>query len=271
MNAQRKPPLVLFVLIFSAVGHFCAPVRAAPENAVAEPPVAETAAEARLIDGGGADGARYAGLRIRLPGDALTYWRDPGEAGVAPTFDFSASENLASAEPLFPQPERLAEGGAQANGYRGEVVFPLRLRAKAPERPIVLALAVDYAICDRLCLPRHAALRLNLPPGGALSPELAHWLAQVPRPLNAAEAAAFATLSALPDQDGHKRRSLRLAAPARDLLADSPSGFFIETRREGEAFQLVVVDHPAGEDWPSAPLRLTATGDKPVEFSVKLP
>ena len=40
----------------------------------------------------------------------------PGEAGVPPRFDVSASENLAAADLLFPQPQRLDEGGAQAFG-----------------------------------------------------------------------------------------------------------------------------------------------------------
>src|SRR5271157_4601412 len=44
--------------------------------------------ETRLIDGGFIEGARYAGLEIRLAGAAVTYWRNPGDAGAAPQFDF---------------------------------------------------------------------------------------------------------------------------------------------------------------------------------------
>src|SRR5208283_4526345 len=81
----------------------------------------------RLIDGGFIDGVRYAALEIRLDGEAVTYWRNPGDAGAAPEFDFAHSENVATAEALFPAPERIDEDGAQAYGYRHEVVFPIRV------------------------------------------------------------------------------------------------------------------------------------------------
>lgn len=261
MDAQRKPPAILFVLIICAVALF-AP---APQAGALEGP--GSAAEAQLIDGGVIGDARYAGLRIRLRGDALTYWRDPGEAGVAPMFDFAASKNLGEAEALFPQPMRYDEGGAQAFGYKREVIFPLRLSAKDPNKPIALDVALDYSVCDKLCYPLHASLSLKLPPRAEASPEVAAALAQVPRKLEAEEAGAFATLSRTPD---NKRWLLSLAAPARDLLVESPAGFFVESRRDGDNFVLDVTGHPADRTVPRGPLRLTATGDNPVEFSLSL-
>ena len=49
--------------------------------------------KARLI----ADGAGQAGFQIELAPGSITYWRDPGDAGVPPGFDFSRSVNVASA------------------------------------------------------------------------------------------------------------------------------------------------------------------------------
>src|SRR5262245_66306421 len=40
-----------------------------------------------------ADGALRAGVEIRLKAGWHTYWRYPGDAGVPPKFDFSASKN----------------------------------------------------------------------------------------------------------------------------------------------------------------------------------
>ena len=50
--------------------------------------------QARLIAGGG----DLAGFEIALAPGAITYWRDPGDAGLPPTLDFSASDNVASVE-----------------------------------------------------------------------------------------------------------------------------------------------------------------------------
>src|SRR5947208_4298167 len=78
---------------------------------------------ARLI--ADADGAA---LEIALSPGAITYWRDPGEAGVPPTFDFSRSENVAKVEVEFPPPLRIDEpDGSVALGFRDAVTLPLRV------------------------------------------------------------------------------------------------------------------------------------------------
>ena len=77
---------------------------------------------ARLVAAGNAQ----AGVEIELAPGAITYWRDPGEAGVPPAFDFSGSVNLKQAEVEFPAPRRIVESdGSEAFGYDGAVVFPI--------------------------------------------------------------------------------------------------------------------------------------------------
>ena len=118
--------------------------------------------EARLI----ADGSGQAGFQIELSPGSITYWRDPGDAGVPPTFDFSRSTNVASAEVDFPAPGRIAESdGSEAFGYQRGVVFPIRVQAADPSRPVTLALDANYAVCEKICLPARAALELNLSKG----------------------------------------------------------------------------------------------------------
>ena len=62
-------------------------------------------AEARLV--AGAPG--QAAVEVRLAPGAITYWRNPGDSGAPPRFDFGGSLNLARAEPSFPAPKRIAE------------------------------------------------------------------------------------------------------------------------------------------------------------------
>ncbi|MBO0715897.1 MAG: cytochrome C biogenesis protein, partial [Rhizobiales bacterium] len=65
---------------------------------------------ARLIAGATSKnhGATFvrAGIEIRLDPGWHTYWRDPGDSGAPPTFDFSSSENVKSVNVLWPAPER---------------------------------------------------------------------------------------------------------------------------------------------------------------------
>src|SRR5208282_5267135 len=47
-----------------------------------------------------------AGIEIKLDPGWKTYWRDPGDSGAPPTFDFSGSGNVKSAAVLWPAPEK---------------------------------------------------------------------------------------------------------------------------------------------------------------------
>ena len=124
------------------------------------------------------DGVRRAGLEIQLDPGWHTYWRYPGDAGVPPHFDFSASDNVKDVQVLWPAPRRLLAGGSTSIGYENELVLPLRVTPRDPAKPAVLRLKLDYAICEKLCVPAAGKAELALP--GAPSPHDAR--------LNAAEA-----------------------------------------------------------------------------------
>ena len=100
---------------------------------------------ARLIAGNG-----LAGVEVQMPEGWKTYWRTPGDAGgVPPSFDWSQSENLAEATVLYPAPKRFSDKAGDTVGYKGTVVFPVRLAAKDPAKPIDLHLLLEYGVCRR--------------------------------------------------------------------------------------------------------------------------
>src|SRR5579872_5164901 len=65
---------------------------------------------ARLVAGDASGGRLHAGVEIKLAPGAITYWRNPGDAGLPPVFNFDGSDNLKQAQPQFPAPQRLNEG-----------------------------------------------------------------------------------------------------------------------------------------------------------------
>jgi DsbC/DsbD-like thiol-disulfide interchange protein len=214
---------------------------------------------ARLIAGGGG----LAGLEIALAPGAITYWRDPGDAGLPPTLDFSLSDNVASVEPLFPAPKRIKEAdGGEAFGYDGDVVFPLRVKLRDAAKPATLKLNADFAVCETVCLPAKAHLELALssaatsPFAGAIDAALA----AVPRPVPPKEFGALESLGAngwrlcAPHQDGQPR----------DLFVEPPEGWWLkvtpaQTEEGADCFTLTVGDKPMGAVLPIK-LRLTLTG-----------
>lgn len=110
-----------------------------------------------------------AGLQIRLQPGWKTYWRDPGEAGLPPRLDWSASRNVAAAEIAWPAPKRFTAFGFDSYGYAEEVVFPIDIKLQRPGQPVAARVAVEYMVCAEICVPASAELVLDLPAGPAAS------------------------------------------------------------------------------------------------------
>jgi len=116
----------------------------------------------RLVAGSSGGSALRAGIEIKLDGGWKTYWRYPGDSGVPPRFDFAGSQNLASAKVLYPVPHLFTDETGNSLGYKDDVVFPLQVKAKQPGQPVVLRVTVDYAVCEKLCVPAKGAASLSL-------------------------------------------------------------------------------------------------------------
>lgn len=134
-----------------------------------------------------ANGDWLAGLEMQLDPGFKTYWRDPGDAGVPPVFDWTGSQGLRDVTVLWPVPSRFFDPSGHSNGYLTAPLFPLRIAADG-SAPVRLALKLDYAVCEKLCIPAHAELALDWPADSAASPHatrIREAMARVPRLLAA--------------------------------------------------------------------------------------
>ncbi|WP_159079804.1 protein-disulfide reductase DsbD domain-containing protein [Methyloceanibacter sp. wino2] len=107
--------------------------------------------------------SRYAGVQLRMEQGWKTYWRNPGDSGVPPSFDWSGSKNVKSIEVFYPVPHRFADANGTAIGYDDEVVFPVRVTPEQADKPVQLSLTFDYGLCKDLCIPNSVDLRADLP------------------------------------------------------------------------------------------------------------
>jgi DsbC/DsbD-like thiol-disulfide interchange protein len=141
-------------------------------------------AKVRLLAAGTSapTGAIRAGVEIRLERGWHTYWRYAGDAGIPPRFDWTSSTNLASADVLWPAPQRIpVEDGIQSIGYKDSVLLPVRVTPRDPSKPVTLRLKVDFGICEKICIPASAEMALEIVPGsGASLPALDKAEARVP-------------------------------------------------------------------------------------------
>ena len=115
----------------------------------------------RLLAGSRSGAVLLGGIAIQLQPGWKTYWRTPGDSGVPPRFDFSKSENIEAVTILWPAPMKFDDGaGGHSLGYHDQIVLPLRIVAKNTDKPVTLRAAVNYAVCDKLCVPVEADVEL---------------------------------------------------------------------------------------------------------------
>ena len=143
--------------------------------------------EVRLLAAGvGKDGRLTAGIEIVLPRGWRTYWRTPGDAGVPPVIDFSASKNLGPADVAFPLPTREDEGDDIVdNIYLDRVTLPVSATIADPKKPVELSLRIHLGVCDKVCVPEDVTVALTVPPNEndmAATATIAAAVALVPGP-----------------------------------------------------------------------------------------
>ncbi len=248
-----RPMRLRFLILLAGLLAPAAPVRAAPSGV-------------RLLAGGlEPAGTLLSGIEIRFAG-AKTYWRNPGDAGIAPRFDWSGSTNVASVEVLWPAPLRFEDGEGWSIGYKDHVLLPLRVMPARPGAPVSLRLRMDYGICETLCVPAHADTSLRLTAVGPDRERIARALAAVPRPLPlpAPEGAQGVRDVALEGEGAAARLIVdaHVPGPRTDLFVEGPDGW-AGPRPDVMAFP----DHvrftvPAGDlrAGPDAVLTLTTVG-----------
>jgi DsbC/DsbD-like thiol-disulfide interchange protein len=117
----------------------------------------------RLVTTGAADesGVIEGVLQVDLKPGWKTYWRDPGDAGVPPTLDVSASSNIASAEMSFPAPHRFDDGFAIWAGYKEPVSFPVAFALTDANQAAAIEAKVFLGICETICVPVQATFSLD--------------------------------------------------------------------------------------------------------------
>ena len=230
------------------------------------------------------DGTLRAGVEVVLAPGWKTYWRYPGDSGVPPRFDFSGSENLKSATVSWPAPHRLTDESGFTIGYKQGVVFPLRVEPQDKTKPVVLRLKLDYAVCEKLCVPAEG--KAELPLDGKPSSQdaiITAAEASVPKPAALNDGKAFAIRSIHRETAGAKPRVIvDIQAPENfkvDLFAEGPTADWalplpmpVAGMPAGErrfAFELDGL--PTGAKAEGTELTLTATaGESAIEVKAKL-
>jgi DsbC/DsbD-like thiol-disulfide interchange protein len=119
----------------------------------------------RLIGVGevAADGTSWVAVELDMPADVKTYWRVPGETGLAADLQFFGVDTHAV---HWPYPIREEKDGYTDYIYRGHTILPIELSGAAGGE---VELSMTLGVCSEICVPARAELSLVLD-GGADDP-----------------------------------------------------------------------------------------------------
>ncbi len=137
-------------------------------------------AKARLVFGQIDGDQAHIGLEIKLEPGWHTYWRAPGDAGLPPNFDWTASTGIYADQISvdWPWPTEFRDFDYQTFGYADRVILPLTVPLRADQANIVLNLS--YAVCEEVCVPLNAQLSLSVEKNSSAFYSLHDWQTRVP-------------------------------------------------------------------------------------------
>jgi DsbC/DsbD-like thiol-disulfide interchange protein len=236
----------------------------------------------RLLAGSRSGAVLLGGIAFQLQPGWKTYWRTPGDSGVPPRFDFSKSENIEAVTILWPAPTKFDDGaGGHSLGYKNQIVLPLRIVAKNADKPVTLRADINYAVCEKLCIPVEANAELAF--ASVASTEDSALFAALdtvpkpasigdPNPLTIRDVKRDGKSSVLVDVATSDAREVSLfvegptpdwALPVPVLLEQSPPGV--------KRFSFELDGLPPGANPAGAALKLTLVGgDRAYEFNINL-
>ena len=236
----------------------------------------------RLLAGSRSGAVLLGGIAFQLQPGWKTYWRTPGDSGVPPRFDFSKSENIEAVTILWPAPTKFDDGaGGHSLGYKNQIVLPLRIVAKNADKPVTLRADINYAVCEKLCIPVEANTELAF--ASVASTEDSALFAALdtvpkpasigdPNPLTIRDVKRDGKSSVLVDVATSDAREVSLfvegptpdwALPVPTLLEPSPPGV--------KRFSFELDGLPPGAKPEGAALKLTLVGgDRAYEFNINL-
>ena len=109
--------------------------------------------------------AEWVGLRIRHDPHWHTYWRNPGDSGLATTLEWQMPPGFSAGALQWPVPARFLIAPLASYGYEDEVVLPVRVQVpeQAAGTRVRLEARAAWLMCREVCIPGEASLRLDLP------------------------------------------------------------------------------------------------------------
>lgn len=153
-----KSSSLVFIRIISAViCSFCvfsiqnlATAKTLPNDSLVSTPWRDTdGGRVRIaIEPNWNNGQRQGLIEVELQPGWKTYWQNPGNSGMAPSFTFKEPLNY---HIFYPVPHLFADGEDWSFGYKNNVILPFSLTS--PTNTPDLSGHLTIGFCEKICLP----------------------------------------------------------------------------------------------------------------------
>lgn len=105
-------------------------------------------------------------LEVELQDDWKTYWRTPGEGGIAPEILWDQHKNVDAIDWQWPKPTHYQQLGLDMYGYKHHVVFPITLHLADLHSDVSLSGTIRLSSCTTVCVLTDYPLDLSFNPAG---------------------------------------------------------------------------------------------------------
>ena len=124
---------------------------------------------AHAPEGAGAGRTIWLGLRLDHAPHWHTYWKNPGDSGLATELRWTLPEGVSAGDIDWPTPRKFPIGTLANYGYDGTVVLPVPLTVSDNFRGETVDVRLDasWLVCRKECIPEEASFTLRLPVNAA--------------------------------------------------------------------------------------------------------
>jgi len=114
------------------------------------------------------------GLKFSIEPEWHIYWRNPGDSGAPPAFQWVTSSYLSFSEPYWPPPKIMTVGPFINIGYEKKVTIPIMVTFKGDTKNSATSIPIDghveYLVCKEECIPGSSEVHLDLILGDTSTP-----------------------------------------------------------------------------------------------------
>lgn len=108
----------------------------------------------------------WTALRMKMDEGWHTYWRNPGDSGIATEIRWDMPEGFKAGEIQWPAPKRIDLEPLAVYAYEGEILLLVQITPPenlVPDETLTLKARVYWLECEVNCIPGDALLSLTLP------------------------------------------------------------------------------------------------------------